>query len=113
MEKQDGKALKAGIWYLISNFITKGLVFLTIPIFTRILSKQEFGQYSNFITWQNLLMIIVTLELYSTVMKARFDFNDQIEQYLSTIIISGTGVKIVCYGVVISFNDFFVNLFGI
>lgn len=113
MEKQDGKALKAGIWYLISNFITKGLVFLTIPIFTRILSKQEFGQYSNFITWQNLLMIIVTLELYSTVMKARFDFNDQIEQYLSTIIIAGTGVTIVCYGVVIAFKDFFVNLFGI
>ena len=37
------KALKAGFWYTFSNFLIKGIAFLTMPIFTRIMSKYDIG----------------------------------------------------------------------
>ena len=37
------KALKSGIWYTAANFIMKGIGFITMPIFTRLLSHEDFG----------------------------------------------------------------------
>lgn len=107
----SNNAIKAGIWYTISNFLAKGLVFLTTPLFTRILSRVDFGTYSNFATWQSLLLIIVTFELYSSVARAKYDFEKNIDQYVSTITIMGTIVTIISYVIVIIFMPFFSKLF--
>ena len=107
MSDNAGKALKAGFWYTISNFVAKGLVFLTTPIFTRLLSKTEFGIYSNFATWTNLLLVLTTLELYSTIARAKYDYEESMDQYISTIALSGTAFTMFCYAVVVVFMDFF------
>lgn len=113
MYGSSGKALKAGFWYMISNFVSKGLVFLTTPIFTRLLSKTEFGIYSNFATWQNLLMVLTTLELYSTIARAKYDYEETIDQYISTIAITGSVFTMICYAVVVVFMGFFSELFSL
>lgn len=51
IDKKSKKALKSGIWYTISNFLSKGIIFLTTPIFTRIMTVSAYGEYSSFITW--------------------------------------------------------------
>lgn len=107
------KAVKAGIWYTFSNFLSKGLVFLTTPIFTRILTTSQYGEYSNFATWQNLLMILVTFELYSTIARAKYDFEENIDKYISTITLTGTLFTMVCYVIVILFMPFFSDLFAL
>ena len=107
------QAVKAGIWYVISNFISKGLVFLTTPIFTRVLPKAEFGEYNNFATWQSLLLIIATLELYSTIARAKYDFKESLDQYISSISIAGTIYTGICYGIVTLFMPFFSKLFDL
>ncbi len=93
----SSKALKAGLWYTISNFLSKGLVFLTTPIFARVLTKTEYGMYSNYATWQSLLLIIATFELFSTIPRARYDFPHEMEQYTSTITILGSGITLCFY----------------
>lgn len=110
-DDNSSKALKAGIWYTFSNFLAKGLVFLTTPIFTRILSKSEYGAYSNFATWQTLILIIATFELYSTIARAKFDFEENLNQYISTIAITGSMFTMFCYVIVICFMPFFSELF--
>lgn len=109
----SNRAIKAGIWYTISNFVSKGLVFLTTPIFTRILSKSQFGEYNNFATWQSLLIIIVTLELYSTIARAKYDFENEFNQYISSITIAGTLFTGICYIVVLCFMPFFSKIFDL
>ena len=74
--KESSKVLKSGIWYTISNFIVKGLAFITMPIFTRIMTADDVGMFSNLIAWFNILAIIATFELYSSVSIARFDFKN-------------------------------------
>ena len=94
MNKSDGKSLKAGIWYTASSFLVKSISFITMPIFTRILSKNEIGIFSVSTTWISILTAILSLNLYDTVILARYDYKDEKEyrEYLSTITLLGTAV---------------------
>lgn len=105
-------ALKSGLWYVIGNFLTRGINFLVTPIFTRLMTTNEYGDFSNFIAWQSLLLTLTTLDLYSTVSKAKFDFEDDLDGYLSSIAVSGTVFTGICYVLVIVFSDFFSKFFG-
>ena len=50
------KAIKSGIYYTLANFISKGLLLISTPIFARLLTKNEFGDYSNFTSWMTLAL---------------------------------------------------------
>lgn len=55
--------LKATVWFFICSVLQKGISTITTPIFTRLLSTTEYGQYSVFNSWLSIIQIIVTLEL--------------------------------------------------
>lgn len=57
------KAVKASLWFTICSILQKGISFLTVPIFTRMLSVEEYGVISLFGAWQSILMIFATLNL--------------------------------------------------
>lgn len=76
------KAFKSGIWYTIANFITRSIGLLTTPFFARVLTKAEFGGYSNYASWVIILSIFVTLNLESTFISARHDFEDSFDEYV-------------------------------
>lgn len=106
------KALTAGVWYTISNFLVRGIGFLTTPIFTRILSQTDYGNYVNYTSWVSLLTILTTLEMYVSINRARFDYEDDLNGYISSVALCGTTITTACYAVVICFQDFFVDFFG-
>lgn len=60
-------AVKAGLWFLICNFIQKGIAVITTPIFTRLLSTSEYGRVSIFYSWADLMGIFITFGLSSAV----------------------------------------------
>ena len=81
--KIDNKTvLKSGVWYTISNFLTKGILFLSTPIFTRMLGQEGFGAFNNFSSWLSILIIVVTLTVEATLMSARRDYADSIDKYI-------------------------------
>lgn len=105
------KAFKAGAWYTVSNFLLKGIGFVTTPIFTRLLSKSEFGEYSNFTAWLSIIAILVTLEMSGCVYRARYDYEKDFDSFLSSIIACGSAITAVCYGVVLLFLPYFEKIF--
>ena len=42
-ENLGSKAFKAGVWYTVSNVATKAILVLTTPIFTRMMSVNDYG----------------------------------------------------------------------
>lgn len=82
----ENKALKSGIWYLISNFLIKGMVFITTPIFLRLLTHAEYGEYSNFLAWVSNMTILATLNLESTFARAKHDYKDKFDQYVYSVL---------------------------
>lgn len=59
--------VKASLWYTVSNVLQKGIALLATPIFTRIMTKDQFGVYSVFMSWYNILAIFTTLNLFQNV----------------------------------------------
>lgn len=90
-------ALKSGFWYVFSTFVTKGLAFLTTPIFARLMTSADYGEFSNFANWQSLLLIIVSMEMYNTLSRAYYDFTDEYDQYASSITIIGCFISVAFY----------------
>lgn len=78
--------LKSGAWYIIGNLLIKGITFFTLPIFTRILTTADFGKFNLFISYENILNVILGLGVAGTIKTAYFDYKEEFEQYYSSIL---------------------------
>lgn len=107
-EIKNNDTIKASFWYLISNIVLKGLNFVTIPIFSRMLTQTEFGYYNNFTAWLSILTMLATLSLSTSLIRARFDYEDDIDSYVTSNLVLGTLSVLLCF-VVFWFNREFVE----
>lgn len=76
---------KGSIWYTLSNLLVKGINFLTIPLFTRILSPYQYGIVNNFIAWVSIGTVIIGLNLNTAISNAKFDYDTNMDEFLSTL----------------------------
>ena len=109
----SSKALKSGIWYTASNFLIKSIGFITTPIFTRLLSKSEFGLYNNYTSWLSIITIIATLNLDATLISARYDYEDSFDEYILSVLTLSTISTSVWIVVANLFIDSLQTLLGI
>lgn len=52
--------MKASLWFVLSTVLLKGISFITVPIFTRIMDTEQYGIYSVYLTWCEIFTIIGT-----------------------------------------------------
>ena len=112
-ETNSAKALKSGVWYTVANFIMKGIGFITTPIFTRLLSHDEFGLYSNYASWLQTFTMFVTLNLASTFISARFDFEDDFDGYISSVLSLSTVSTLIWLLIMNLFPAWFASITGV
>lgn len=86
MNDINKKAQKAGMWYSIGNIFLKGCVFVSLPIFTRLLNTNDFGIYNTYIAYEGLITAILGLGLYGTIKSAKLDFKEKFNEYISSIL---------------------------
>lgn len=55
--------VRATFWFFVCSVLQRGISTITTPIFTRLLSTSEYGQYGVFNSWLSIVQIIVTFEL--------------------------------------------------
>ena len=86
MSSESGKkAVKSGFWYVISNVLIRAVGILTAPIYTRLLTTAETGYANNFNNNVSLLSVIAGLCLIYSVGRAKLDFAEEFDKYLSSI----------------------------
>ena len=113
MKNNYRKALKSGIWYTASNFLVKGIGFITTPIFTRILTKEEFGAFNNYSSWLSIITIFVTLNLESTLISARYDYKDRFDEYILSVLSLSSISAAIWFIVVNVFIDRITSFLGL
>jgi O-antigen/teichoic acid export membrane protein len=106
------KSMRAGLVYTASNFINKGIVFLSMPLFTRLLTHDEFGAFNNFTAWANVLIILASLDLIISLNRARYDFGQDYNGFVSSVSITSLMTTAVLYLIICCFPGFFVRFFG-
>lgn len=90
---------KASIWYMGCNILQKGISFIVIPIYTRLLTTTEYGQYTVFQSWRDIILIFATLNLYCGVFtKAMVDYDDDRDVYTSSMQGLGSVITTILFG---------------
>lgn len=105
---------KASFWFTICSIVNKCIQFITVPIFTRMLSTAEYGQYSVFISWQSIIIIIATMNLYSNVFNnGLLKYNDNRKSFLSSLQGLTTTITIALMIVFWLFQKIIVSFIGL
>ena len=81
----SGKAVKAGLGYTVGNILVKGIVFLTLPLFSRIMTTAQFGVYNVFISYESILYVLIGLAMDLSLQSANIDYKESINKYISSI----------------------------
>lgn len=80
------KEVKASALYLVGNICTKAIAFLTIPIFTRLLTTTEYGIVNTYTSWVNIAAVVITLSLYNSFRMALAEKGEDFESYCASVI---------------------------
>ena len=75
---------KAGFWFLVCTIIQRSITIITTPIFTRMLTEAEYGEYGVFISWMGILSCFVTMYIFSGIYpQAIVKYDDKKDVYSS------------------------------
>ena len=95
--------MRATLWFMICSFLQRGISVITTPIFTRIMTTNEYGQFSIFNSWMLIVAPIVSLRLSEDVYAqglVRFEedrnrFSSTLQGLTLMLIAVGTAVYLV------------------
>lgn len=110
--KALSEAAKAAIWYTICNILNKGIALLSTPIFTRLLTEEQYGTFAIFQSWYNIILIFTSLNIFlGGYTKGLLLYHDDQEKFTSsqlalTTLITG------CFAILYFLNiDFWTTIF--
>ena len=84
-ESSGKKALKAGLGYTVGNMLVKGLSFLAIPLFARLMTVEDFGIYSTFSSYVMIMTVLAGFTLHTSVRNAKLDYAERTGSYCSSV----------------------------
>ena len=85
MENNSTKAVKSGFWYVLSNVLIRAVGIITAPIYTRLLTPAETGYANSFNSYVSIITVVTCLCLIYSVGRAKLDFKDEFDEYMSSI----------------------------
>lgn len=107
-------AVKASMAYMFCTLLQKGISTLTTPIFTRLLTTEQYGYYNVFHSWLAVIKIFSTLMLAGSVyMQALVKFQDEKDRLTSSVAGLGTMTTLTVTTLYILFRNQINSLLGV
>lgn len=105
--------IKSAIWYTICNFFQKGISVIVVPIYTRLLTTEQYGSYMIWISWLDIFEIFVTFRLsWGGYTAGLVKFENDRDRYTSTMQCLGFCITSICLGFYFCFAEFVNSLTG-
>ena len=88
MNKQEDsrQTAKAALFNTIANVIALVVGMVMVPVITRVISAEDLGIASTFLSTRNILVIVVTLAVYAYVNRAMLEYKDNKKDYVFTLV---------------------------
>lgn len=103
--KESSVQVKAALWYTICNIIQKSLSFLVTPIFSRIMSKNDYGLYTIYNSWYWIVAVFGTLNLYCGIFNNGMqEYKETRDQYISELQSLSSVATLVCFFLYLPFR---------
>ena len=84
------KFTEAGLLYFIATLFNKGIGFVTVPIFSRILSTSDYGTITTFNSWVSMASVVMSLALYMSIRASFIDFSEKERPKFLSVVITFT-----------------------
>ncbi|MCD7882766.1 MAG: oligosaccharide flippase family protein [Lachnospiraceae bacterium] len=106
--------VKSGFWFVICSLLQKGITSITTPIFTRLLSTEDYGIYNLYNSWYSILRIIVTMNLASGVFNnAMIKYKNLRDRYVSALEGLSVLLAIVWFAIYYFTQNLWINIIGL
>ncbi|MBQ3644589.1 MAG: oligosaccharide flippase family protein [Candidatus Riflebacteria bacterium] len=106
--------IKASFWFLVCSVLQRSISIVTVPVFTRLMTSAEYGQYVVFSSWERLVSVFVSLNLSANVyMRGLVVYEDNRREFVSSM--QGLSFMLLLFwlGIYFAFTDFWNNLFNL
>ena len=98
-------AAKATMWFIVCNTLQKGISLITTPLFTRLMSTEQYGQFNVYNSWLQIITIITTLRLnYAVFNKGMSKYKDDRDGYTSSMQTLTMFIAILVFLIFLLFN---------
>lgn len=78
--------VRASFWFLVCTFTQKAINVITTPVFTRLMTTAEYGEYSVYISWLGIFTVFISLNLSLGVfMRGLIKFSDRKNEFASSM----------------------------
>ena len=58
-----GEPVRASMWFAVCNIVRKIIVYISMPIFTRLMTTEQYGIYTMYCSWSEILFLFTTLSI--------------------------------------------------
>lgn len=105
---------KASVVFVVASLFSQGMAFITMPIFTRLLTTSEMGYVTTYNAWQVMLGAVVGLSLSSASFNiAMMKFENQRDQYGSSILALSLIPSLSFLLIAVLFRETLANIMGL
>lgn len=99
--------------YLLAEFFNKGILFITLPIFTYLLTPQEFGIISLYTTISSIFIIFLGLNSHSSISRAYHEENMDFANYVGSNLVFLFSINMFFLLILFLFSSKLANFFAI
>lgn len=105
-------SVRASVAYAFCNIVQRCMSFITLPLFTRILTTEEYGQSSIYGSWLSILSIFISLYLgYGSFDTAMVKYEDRRNKYIASTNSICVTLAIIFLLIYFPFQNFFNKIF--
>lgn len=98
--------VKAGMFFLICTVLQNGLNIISLPIFTRLLSKEQYGLSSMYFAWNDLFAIVCTFRFsYGVFDKGMIKYKEEKDVFESSLLGLSMTITGISFCVFLVFRD--------
>ncbi len=112
--KNMPRGAKASIAFFLTSVVTKGIAYLVMPIYTRILSPEVFGQTSIYMTWLEIFGIFAMFCLsYGVFNNGMIDNPEQRDEYSFSMLVLSNIITLIFTIVIIALYPLIKKIIGL
>lgn len=102
---------KAAFWFAFCGILQRGIQFVTTPVFTRLMTTEEYGYVSVFLSWSNIFTVFLTLNLFlGAFNNGMIQNNEHRDEYVSSMQGLVTVISLVLFFFYFLTRDFWNNI---
>lgn len=112
--QQMSVQVKASVAFMAVNFMQKGISFLTAPIFTRLLTTEEYGVITIYSSWLDVIGIFAMFGLYNNVYcRGILEFKEDKKNFTFSLLSLSNLITLLVFAVVWITNKYFLHFLNV